>query len=55
MKTYRSRIKLEQRIKNYNKIRDKKEANGEMYYSWIIRTIADLYSKYYTNKWERWY
>lgn len=54
MKTIRSRIKLEQKIKHYNKIRDKQE-NGKMYYSWIMRFIAGIYSKYYTNKWERWY
>ena len=53
-KTYREKIKLENKIKRYNKIRDDIDSEGYFKYNFITRIAAIISSKYYTKKWELW-
>lgn len=52
---YRKRLKLQTKINNYNKIRDKMNKDGKYTYNVVLRGVASICSKYYTRKWERWY
>lgn len=55
VKGYRYRLLLERKIKRLNNIRDSYDENNKMMYPWILRFVAGIFSRYYTNKWERWY
>ena len=55
VKGYYTRVQLEKRIAKLNDIRDRYGEDNKLYYPWIMRFIASIYSKYYTKKWERWY
>ena len=50
----REKVLLEKRIMKFNDIRDSLDESNKLYYPWILRFIAGIYSKYYTKKWERW-
>ena len=55
VKGYYTRVQLEKRIAKLNDIRDRYGEDNKLYYPWIMRKIAGIYSRYYTKKWERWY